>query len=97
MNANELRQLRDAGHLISATVDVAVRELAKAHHAIARWPFTWLARVPGAAVPARAVEGVQYAVTATVYGSVRTVNRLGGMAATKALDRLADRAAAREH
>jgi hypothetical protein len=97
MKANELRRLRDAGELITTTVDAAVRELAKAHQAIARWPFTWLARVPGAAVPARTVEGVQHMLTATIYGSVRTVNRLGGIAATKALNRLAERADAREH
>jgi hypothetical protein len=95
-DVDDLRQLRGAVGLATAVVDVVADRMEEAHHAMAKWPYTFVAWVPGAALPARAIAKVQHALTAAAYSGVRGVNRLVGAAASSALTHLEARAAERE-
>jgi hypothetical protein len=96
LDRDNLRQLRGAVELLTDTVDATVADIEEAHHAIARWPYAWLAWIPGAGTAARAIGRVQHALTAISYGAVRALNRVVRVTATCTLDHMDRRAVTRE-
>ncbi|MBK9713963.1 MAG: hypothetical protein IPO81_22070 [Kouleothrix sp.] len=90
MDQQKLRQLRGANDLLQETVEAATVAIAETHRSMMRGPYALLRCFPAIAAPAAAIEQVQLALTDSVYGTIRAVNRMAGAVATQLLDRLAD-------
>ena len=83
-----IRRLRGATALVTDAVDAAATEVQRVHEAIARRPYLVLSRIAPMDGPVKAIESVQVAITAVVYGAVRAFNGIAGDIASRVIDRL---------
>lgn len=88
MNPETLRQIRGAKDLLEDAVEALAVSVGDAHRKITRQPYALLARIEPIAAPVRAIEEAHLHVTDGVYFSIRLGNRLVGLAAGFALDRI---------
>ncbi|HEX9373835.1 MAG TPA: hypothetical protein VF897_22680 [Roseiflexaceae bacterium] len=91
MDSKTIRQLRGANDLLQDAVESGARAIGEAHQAVARRPYALLEQICVVAAPARAIERAQQTVTAGVYQSIRTINRIAGSLAAQGLDWLEER------
>lgn len=90
MNPETLRQIRGAKDLLEDAVEALAVSVGDAHRKITRQPYALLARIEPIAAPVRAIEEVHLKITDSVYFSIRLGNRLVGVVAGFALDRIDD-------
>lgn len=90
MNPETLRQIRGAKDLLEDAVEALAVSVADAHRKIARQPYALLARIEPIAAPVRVIEEAHLKITDGVYFSIRLGNRLVGVVAGFALDRIED-------
>jgi hypothetical protein len=83
-----IRKLRGAVELVTDAVDAATTEAQRTQEAFARRPYAVLARIEPLAGPAKAIESLQFAITAIAYGAVRAGNAIVGAVVTSAIARL---------
>lgn len=88
MDPQTLRQIRGAKDLLQDAVEAAAIAIADAHKTMTRKPYTLLARVTPITAPVRAIEQAHLQMTDGVYFAIRLGNRLAGLLAGFALDRL---------
>ena len=88
MSPLSIQQLRGLKNLIQEAIAGGANEIEEVHRAIARQPFALLKKIGPIAMPVKAVECVQGAVTGCVYRSIHAVNQIAGTVATQVLDRL---------
>jgi hypothetical protein len=88
MEKRTIRRLRGAVELVTDAIDAATTEAQRTQEAFARRPYAVLARIEPIARPAKAIESLQFAITAVVYGAVRAGNAVVGAVFTAAVDRL---------
>jgi hypothetical protein len=88
MERRTIRKLRGAVELVTDAVDAATTEAQRTQEAFARRPYAVLARIEPLAGPAKAIETLQFAITAIAYGTVRAGNAIAGAVLTTAIDRL---------
>lgn len=88
MEKRTIRKLRGAVELVTDAVEAATTEAQRTHEALARKPYAVLSRIEPIAGPARAIESLQFAITAIAYGTVRAGNAIAGAVFTAAIDRL---------
>lgn len=87
---NTLRQIRGAKDLLEDAIEAAAVTIGDAQKDDAP-PYQLLARIEPLAVPVRAIEEAHLRITDGVYFSIRLGNRLFGIVAGFALDRLEGR------
>ncbi len=81
-----VEQLRGAKDLIEDAVLAGADAAQRLQLSIARQPYALLEKFAPAALPVRAVEQVQTAITLGVYGAVRSLTRVSASMAGWALD-----------
>jgi hypothetical protein len=90
MNPETLRQIRGAKDLLEETVEALAVSVADAQRKMTRQPYALLARIEPIAAPVRTIEEAHLRITDGVYFSIRLGNRLVGLVAGFALDRIED-------
>lgn len=90
MNPETLRQMRGAKDLLEDAVEALAVSVADAQRKMTRQPYALLARIEPIAAPVRAIEEAHLRITDGVYFSIRLGNRLVGIVAGFALDRIED-------
>lgn len=93
MEPRTLRQLRGAKDLLEDAVEAAAVAIGDTQKAMTRKPYALLARITPIAAPVRAIEQAHLQMTDGVYFAIRLGNRLAGVMAGLALDRLEAKAA----
>jgi hypothetical protein len=88
MEKRTIRKLRGAVELVTDAVDAATTEAQRTQEAFARRPYAVLARIEPLAGPAKAIETLQFAITAIAFAAVRAGNAIVGAVVTAAIDRL---------
>jgi hypothetical protein len=88
MNPETLRQIRGAKDLLEEAIEALAVSVGDAHRKMARQPYALLARIEPIAAPVRAIEEAHLRITDGVYFSIRLGNRLVGVVAGFALDRI---------
>ena len=88
MELETLRQICDAKDLVEEAIEAATLRIGEVQRVMTRKPYAALALVPTIAVPARAIEEAHLHVVDGVYFAIRLGNRLAGLLAGYALDRL---------
>ena len=86
MNRVALGQLRGAKDLLEDAVLAGTDAAQRLQLSVARQPYAILEKITPVAVPARAVEQVQTAITLGIYGTIRSVTRATAAVASHALD-----------
>ncbi len=92
MELETVRQIRGAKELVEEAVDAAASRIGEVQRVMTRKPYAVLAMLSPVAVPMRAIEEAHLHVVDGVYFAIRLGNRLGGLMAGYALDRLEARA-----
>lgn len=88
MEKRTIQRLRGVTALVRDAVEAVATEAQRAHEAFARRPYAVLSRIDPINGPVRAIERVQFAITAIAYGAVRSVNGIAGDVVTKVIDGL---------
>ena len=88
----DTKRWRGLRALIGDAVEHGASAIERVHLETARRPFAVLEQIPGIAEPAQVIHGVHDAAVASVYASIRGVNRVVGAALDAALEH-AERAA----
>ena len=89
-------RLKGVKDLLEDAVHHGTTAVEKVHRDVASRPFDVLEAVPGIATPARGVRIVHNAITATVYASIRVINRLVGAVADEVIEVVQQRSEERE-
>jgi hypothetical protein len=76
MEPDTLRQLRGGAELAAKAVEAAVCAVAETHQAIMRQVYAPLEQLGPLAGPVHTVEQIQAAITAQVYLSILSINRV---------------------
>jgi hypothetical protein len=84
----DLKRWRGLRALIGDAVEHGSSAIERVHLQTARRPFAVLEQLPGIAEPAQAIHRVHDAAVASVYASIRGVNRLVGAMADVALEQI---------
>ncbi len=88
MELETLRQIRGAKELVEEGIDAATLRICEVQRVMTRKPYAMLALVSPIAVPVRAIEEAHLHIVDGVYFAIRLGNRLAGLMAGYALDRL---------
>ena len=88
MELETVRQIRGAKELVEEAVDAATLRICEVQRVMTRKPYAVLALVPPIAVPVRVIEEAHLHIVDGVYFAIRLGNRLAGLMAGYALDRL---------
>ena len=88
MEPETVRQIRGAKELVEEAIDAATLRIGEAQRVMTSKPYAVLALVPPIAVPVRAIEEAHLHIVDGVYFAIRLGNRLAGLMAGYALDRL---------
>lgn len=88
MQPETLRHLRGAKDLLEEAIEAAAVSIGGAQMQMTRQPYRLLAQIQPIAAPVRAIEEAHLRITDGVYYSIRLGNRLFGMVAGYALDRI---------
>lgn len=88
MELETLRKIRGAKDLVEEVIDAAALQIGEAQRAMTRKPYALLALVPPLATPVRAIEEAHLYAVDGAYFAIRLGNRLFGLIAGLALDRL---------
>jgi hypothetical protein len=92
MEPETVRQIRGAKELVEEAIDAATLRIGEAQRVMTRKPYAVLALVPPIAVPVRAIEDAHLHMVDGVYFAIRLGNRMAGLMAGYALDRLEEHA-----
>jgi hypothetical protein len=90
-------RLKGVKDLVEDAVHHGATAVEKVHRGVASRPFDVLEAVPIVAVPARGVRLVHDTITATVYASIRVMNRLVGAVADEVIEVVEKGGEASEH
>ena len=86
MNKMAVGQLRGAKDLIEDAVLACTDAAQLLQLSLTRQPYAVLEKITPIAVPVRAVEQVQNAITVGIYGTIRSITRATAAVASHALD-----------
>jgi len=86
MNKMAVGQLRGAKDLIEDAVLAGTDAAQRLQLSLTRQPYAVLEKITPIAVPVRAVEQVQNAITVGIYGTIRSITRATAAVASHALD-----------
>jgi hypothetical protein len=92
MELETVRQIRGAKELVEEAVDAAASRIGEVQRVMTRKPYAVLAMVTPITVPLHAIEEAHLHIVDSVYFTIRLGNRLAGLMAGYALDRLEARA-----
>ena len=92
MELETVRQIRGAKELVEEAIDGATLRIGEVQRVMTRRPYAVLALVPPIAVPVHAIEEAHLHIVDGVYFAIRLGNRLAGLMAGYALDRLEEHA-----
>jgi hypothetical protein len=84
----DFKRWRGLRALIGDAVEHGSSAIERVHIETARRPFAVLEQVPGIAEPVQAIHGIHDAAVASVYASIRGVNRLVGATVDAALEQI---------
>ena len=88
MDQQTLQQLRGASDLVTERVDATPAAIGETHQAMAQRQYAVLTRIESLVGDVTGLEQVQRMITAGVYRTIRTVNRITGKVATRVWDHL---------
>ena len=88
MEIETVRQIRGAKQLVEEAIDAATLRIGEAQRVMTSKPYAVLAAVPPIAGPVRAIEEAHLHIVDGVYFAIRLGNRLAGLMAGYALDRV---------
>lgn len=86
MKRTTVGQLRGAKDLIEDALLAGTDVAQRLQLSVARQPYAILEKIAPIAVPVRAVEQAQLAITLGIFGAIRSVTRASGFVANHALD-----------
>jgi hypothetical protein len=92
MELDTVRQIRGAKELVEEAIDAATLRMGEAQRVVTSKPYAVLAAVPPIAGSVRAIEEAHLHIVDGAYFAIRLGNRLAGLMAGYALDRLEEQA-----